>query len=876
MGFNKIPLALKFNDSTGNAEGLIEFTLNVSDIGDICEDDYNPSLGDVLTYNSDLGCWTASAAPAVAAGALSSLTDVCDTDPVQYQSLVWNGSQWCPSSLVFTTPGGGGGGGTISSVNSVEPVDGDVPLDLSDPDPVNGTFFEPDPPGVGGTAGTLKIPTGGLGIGMGSNEPAAGGFVLGAAPPQGSTFVVGPATAGLTTIAGGTGTLSTGTGSNPTTINGGTGTVTVGDGTNETEINGSTGTLTTGATGTQTSINGSTGVVTAGTGTTQTTITPSTGQIQVGTTASTQTTIDPGTGVTLGTGEQIITLDPDDNNVGKVTIGSSSATQLYSTGKIAFPVNTVDSSLTQAGEVGWDSDSETLAVKLNGIVAHVAEDSFIRVRNETATQIGSLSAVYVSGAQGENPAISLADYTLSQNDQRLLAITMETLTAEAASTGFTITKGLLKNVDTSMFSVNDILYVGTLGTLRNTPPPHPNTIIRVGKVLKANADGIVLVEVQHGLAANDIDDVTADSNSLIFTTSTSSVSSLSGVSGSMVYFSGTDPAPYLTNIEDILSHEGYTIQEGETYLTGVAPADLNLAAGEALYNNAGTLDGFATQANGRAFVNSTAKVSDLSDISETTTLNDGNLAQYREGAWNFVTFQSAQNYESQLESGSLLDHGILSGLGDDDHTQYVLADGTRAITGDLSAVGVSATSGSVATTPTAANHIANKSYVDSQIPTPSYFQVISSGNITGVADEALTELGWASSGTYALSDPGGNLSLESGDSPDRSVINVSGDGVYQIDATVRISNTTERGGIVFRIYRDTGSGFTDIPELRASNYASRGTGSGEGITNGSCSINTILSLNANDRLQFRAQPKTAGATSIIQQEGTYVRIVKIA
>jgi len=34
-------------------------------------------------------------------------------------------------------------------------------------------------------------------------------------------------------------------------------------------------------------------------------------------------------------------------------------------------------------------------------------------------------------------------------------------------------------------------------------------------------------------------------------------------------------------------------------------------------------------------------------------------------------------------SGGTSDHGGLTGLGDDDHTQYILVDGTRAMTGDL-------------------------------------------------------------------------------------------------------------------------------------------------------------------------------------------------
>lgn len=49
-----------------------------------------------------------------------------------------------------------------------------------------------------------------------------------------------------------------------------------------------------------------------------------------------------------------------------------------------------------------------------------------------------------------------------------------------------------------------------------------------------------------------------------------------------------------------------------------------------------------------------------------------------------------------------IDHGSIAGLGDDDHTQYSLADGSRAFTGTVS--GVSPTSGA---------HLATKDYADS-------------------------------------------------------------------------------------------------------------------------------------------------------------------
>ncbi len=54
---------------------------------------------------------------------------------------------------------------------------------------------------------------------------------------------------------------------------------------------------------------------------------------------------------------------------------------------------------------------------------------------------------------------------------------------------------------------------------------------------------------------------------------------------------------------------------------------------------------------------------------------------------------------------SAADHGALTGLSDDDHTQYSLANGTRAFSGTVSGV-----------TPTASAHLATKGYVDAAIP----------------------------------------------------------------------------------------------------------------------------------------------------------------
>ena len=913
---NRYPLAINY-DSNGNASGLAEFDPQTKDLSDVCETD--PTTGQVLVYTDEGNyCPSTLPAPGEFTGNLSDVGGVCTATPEFGQVLTFSDTGggiangvWCASTVQT-----GGGGGSVTSVNGVGPTGGDVLLDLSDVSGPNGTYF--DPAGGTGEPGSLKIPNGGLGIGP--NDPAAGGFVLGTATPLGSTFVVGPTGAGTTTIGGSNGTITTGPTGQQTVINGTNGKLTVGPpegftqilGTNgtlttgpgspsgQTQIDGTNGDLTIGLEGTsQTIIDGADGTITTGDGTAAntTTINGTTGNVTVGA-GTNQTTIGVTTGVTVGdsTAQDHVDIQTD----GCIFVGSGtgdgSGITLKSTGKIHFSDKPVaESLLVDAGDVCYDSDTETLAIQANAnTIIHVGEDQMFRAK--AIPEITAGQAVYVSAATGSNLELGVADNEYSQDDLRILGIAINDI--GAGDLGFVQTFGKATLNITSLIpggNVGDPVFLGKAGALVTTKPS-TDSVVRIGKIEQDANPGVLFIDVQHGFTANEIDDINVDINSVVITDGTASaVSSVSGASGSLVYFSGTTPRPVLTGVPTILGEANYTIQPGETYATET------YVTTRGYITNIGSFD-----------------LDDLQNVANVTPQDESTLFyNASEGVWSAIPQAGGGGgigqpliqgtvgdvtVDGKTEAGitTLVFSNVLTtpigttGKGDV-NTGFVFLSGTNAssteVVGDnFGKIWVTGPDQDISdgnslvyfsandtTSGTAAIPITDNGLEALQtLQTPSYFQVISSGNITGVADEALTELGWASTGTYALSDPGGNLSLESGDSADRSVINVSGDGVYQIDATVRISNTTERGGIVFRIYRDTGSGFTDIPELRASNYASRGTGSGEGITNGSCSINTILSLNANDRLQFRAQPKTAGATSIIQQEGTYLRIIKIA
>ena len=90
---------------------------------------------------------------------------------------------------------------------------------------------------------------------------------------------------------------------------------------------------------------------------------------------------------------------------------------------------------------------------------------------------------------------------------------------------------------------------------------------------------------------------------------------------------------------------------------------------------------------------------------------------------NYVDFRQSRG-ELAVGGGGVTAHGALSGLGDDDHTQYILVDGERGFTGPVSGI-----------TPTVADHLTTKGYVD--------FDSVEDFNATGT-----TAIDWSSAYTY--------------------------------------------------------------------------------------------------------------------------------
>ena len=135
------------------------------------------------------------------------------------------------------------------------------------------------------------------------------------------------------------------------------------------------------------------------------------------------------------------------------------------------------------------------------LVAQPANAILVSAKVNEAGGILAGNAVYISGATGGFPRVSLSDNsTFSKGD--VLAIA-----TESKSNNQTIqvcTSGLVENIDTSAFLEGDILYLGLTGNVTKDHPTGIDAVQRLGHVVKVNAStGSMIVELDMLTIIND-------------------------------------------------------------------------------------------------------------------------------------------------------------------------------------------------------------------------------------------------------------------------------------------------------------------------------------------------------------------------------------
>lgn len=146
------------------------------------------------------------------------------------------------------------------------------------------------------------------------------------------------------------------------------------------------------------------------------------------------------------------------------------------------------------GRLSWNPDDGTLNMGMPGGVVNlqIGQEQLIRAKANGAILNGQL--VYISGASGQKPIVSLAQAISEAMSECTIAMATEDIGNNQF--GYVTTFGLVRGVNTAAFTAGDILYLSaaTPGGFTNVAPTSPNYTVKVGYCLYSHAsEGIVFI-----------------------------------------------------------------------------------------------------------------------------------------------------------------------------------------------------------------------------------------------------------------------------------------------------------------------------------------------------------------------------------------------
>lgn len=171
-------------------------------------------------------------------------------------------------------------------------------------------------------------------------------------------------------------------------------------------------------------------------------------------------------------------------------------------GELSSKAIQLDTSYTPSvhaeGKIHWNVDDNTLEVWLAWDVSlQLWQEIMLPSSKAIGSNILNWQMVYLSGASGNKPEVSLAKADASATSKSTLAMATEDITQNTS--WFCTSYWLVRDVDTSAFSEWDTLYLSaaTAGMVTNVTPSDPNFIVKVWYVIRSHAtEWIIFVNIQ--------------------------------------------------------------------------------------------------------------------------------------------------------------------------------------------------------------------------------------------------------------------------------------------------------------------------------------------------------------------------------------------
>jgi hypothetical protein len=163
------------------------------------------------------------------------------------------------------------------------------------------------------------------------------------------------------------------------------------------------------------------------------------------------------------------------------------------------------------GELAIDTTNGNTYTKLDdgtvSLLGSRASKVEIPVRNETGSTIPAGSAVYITGASGNKPLISLAQANSEMTSSKTLGLT--TTSILNGHNGYVILFGSLDKIDTLAYSAGQALWLSATvaGGLVTTPPSQPNHSVFIGIVITSANNGKIEVKIANGFELEELHNV---------------------------------------------------------------------------------------------------------------------------------------------------------------------------------------------------------------------------------------------------------------------------------------------------------------------------------------------------------------------------------
>jgi len=198
----------------------------------------------------------------------------------------------------------------------------------------------------------------------------------------------------------------------------------------------------------------------------------------------------------------------------------------------------------------------------------------VYVRNQTGSTIPAGAIVYINGATGNRPTITLAQANNDANSAQTFGFTKAAIANNGF--GFVIVRGECEALDTSALTEGVQLYLSptTAGAYTTTKPSAPQHLVYVGICVRAHpTQGVILVAVQNGYELEELHDVaigTLANNDLLAYESSTDLWKNKTFSALGLLTSADAASTYLTSATAASTYQ--TISGMSSYLTTASAA----------------------------------------------------------------------------------------------------------------------------------------------------------------------------------------------------------------------------------------------------------------------------------------------------------------